>query len=380
MVKANLEKELKSGIASFTAYGKVKITPETFPLEDSQSQSGWVYRRASFPIQMGETNSIYVQMMGGHHANNGVIYGVPRKEGKSQDVAWSLRNDPDVLESIADYAFLRARIEKDEQGNVIEKKFLSELDLIDYLASHLENETEVYVSGQVEYQRYKGKVQRSFNVRTIGLNENNHEAGATMRQTYLVDDMSLARGWERELAKDGKTVINAYVPQYVSKENGKSIKQVLAFPQQIVFKSSEEDLEKRSKALKKFFKPAKNVVREMALVCELYRGYEKVTGQVEFSDRVKDIIWGGFESEESIKNTPMVTGTLVDETVFKTIMLKQLDDGSIDVRVADRYAPEALIIRGDDEDIEKSTDANAVFSTDNTNDPFSDDNLFGNGD
>ena len=74
MPKAKLEKELKPGIARFTARGRASISSDTFPAQTTESKSGWVYKRVGFPVKIGDSNSIYVQMMGGYSKRKPVVH------------------------------------------------------------------------------------------------------------------------------------------------------------------------------------------------------------------------------------------------------------------------------------------------------------------
>ena len=382
MTKTKLETELHGGYASFRFCGTVSVNEDTFPKEDTTSDSGWKYRRASFPVKISDSNSLYVQMMGGRASTNPVVY-VRNKEGQPIQLKWDMRNNADVQKNVDPNDFIVIRIEEDGDGKLIAKKFVSEVDAIDYLADHLSDGTKVHIGGNVEYQRYNGEVSRSFNVNRITLAEEETKPYAFMQQTYLIDAHTLPRKWEKTLEEDRQIKLNVFVPQYVGKENGKTIKRTLAFSQQITFKT--ENAEKGIKAVEKFFKVDKKVVRELPLQTKVIYGYEQSTGNIEMTPELQELVDLGIMTEEQIKSEATVTGKKVDETIFDHPVIRK--DGDITKLYGlDRYAPEALIIPDDDEDEVVESKEEKVFEEDGVSndvaeqsdeeDPFADDELF----
>lgn len=382
MTKTKLETELHGGYASFRFCGTVSVTEDTFPKEDTTSGSGWKYRRASFPVKISDSNSLYVQMMGGRASTNPVVY-VRNKEGQPIQLKWDMRNNDDVQKNVNPNDFIVIRIEEDDDGKLIAKKFVSEVDAIDYLADHLVDGTKVHIGGNVEYQRYNGEVSRNFNVNRITLAKEETKPYAFMQQTYLVDAHALPRKWEKTLEEDHQIKLNVFVPQYIGKENGKTIKRTLALPQQITFKA--ENAEKGIKAVEKFFKVDKKVVRELPLQVKIIYGYEQSTGNIEMTPELQDLIDLGIMTEEQIKSEATVTGKKVDETVFDHPVIRKDGDYSMFYGL-DRYAPEALIIPDDNEDEVAESEEEKVFEEDGVSndvaeqsdeeDPFADDELF----
>lgn len=372
-MKTKLETELRTGYANFRICGLPSINEETFPTEDKVSDSGWKYRRASFPVKIGDTCSIYVQMMGGRASEDPVVYS-RNKDGQPMQVKWSLRNNEEVLSNIDSRQFIRIGIEKDEQGKLIKKEFLSEVDAIDYLAEHMTNE-KVVVTGRVEYSYYNGAVQRSLNITGIFLAKEDEEPCSNLRQTYLLDSHALPAKWEKKFEEEKQLTINAFVPQYISKYDGKSIKRTMALPQQFVVRFKAAD-DRTKKAIKKLFVVDKKVVREMNLLNKIIYGYEKTTGAVEITPELQDLIDCGLMTEEQIQSEATISGQKVDETVFvRPIIRGDRENGGTLPYMTDRYAPEALVVLDDDEE-----DQDTIFTEDEdenvSQDIFTDDDLF----
>lgn len=350
----NLETELRSGVSRFSAYGKVSISADTFPTDAVKAASGYTYKRVSFPVSVGDNNTIYVQMMGGYSPKKPVIY-ARNTDNDPIEVNWDLRTNENILENIADRSFVKVRLEKDADGKLIEKKFLSEFDAITYMADHLKDGQQVYIGGDVEYRHYNGQIQRSFNMTTVALDENeDREPSAQLSQTYLIDSTSVDRDWEDQLEEKKQLVVNAYVPQYVGKHEGKQIKKTLAFPQQFVLKATDENMDKRKAIVKRFLLTDEDVVRELSLLCDLVDGYEESTGNVELSDDLKELIKLGFMTEEAAEKQMTIGGNRVRETVLVRPMLRR-NNGQPELMMEDKYAPEALVFLQaimDDEEID----------------------------
>lgn len=350
----NLETELRSGVSRFSAYGKVSISADTFPTDDVKAASGYTYKRVSFPVSVGDNNTIYVQMMGGYSPKKPVIY-ARNTDNDPIEVNWDLRTNENILENIADRSFVKVRLEKDADGKLIEKKFLSEFDAITYMADHLKDGQQVYIGGDVEYRHYNGQIQRSFNMTTVALDENeDRKPSAQLSQTYLIDNTSVDRDWEDQLEEKKQLVVNAYVPQYVGKHEGKQIKKTLAFPQQFVLKATDENMDKRKAIVKRFLLTDEDVVRELSLLCDLVDGYEESTGNVELSDDLKELIKLGFMTEEAAEKQMTIGGNRVRETVLVRPMLRR-NNGQPELMMEDKYAPEALVFLQaimDDEEVD----------------------------
>ena len=353
----NLETELRSGVSRFSAYGKVSISADTFPTDAVKAASGYTYKRVSFPVSVGDNNTIYVQMMGGYSPKKPVIY-ARNTDNDPIEVNWDLRTNENILENIADRSFVKVRLEKDADGKLIEKKFLSEFDAITYMADRLKDGQQVYIGGDVEYRHYNGQIQRSFNMTTVALDENeDRKPSAQLSQTYLIDSTSVDRDWEDQLEEKKQLVVNAYVPQYVGKHEGKQIKKTLAFPQQFVLKATDKNMDKRKAIVKRFLLTDEDVVRELSLLCDLVDGYEESTGNVELSDDLKELIKLGFMTEEAAEKQMTIGGNRVRETVLVRPMLRR-NNGQPELMMEDKYAPEALVF------------LQAIMDNEEVDDPF----------
>lgn len=380
-----LEKELKRGSASFKAWGQASVTEDTFGEPQVSKKSTYKYVRVNLPVKISEGRTIYVEMMGGYDPAKPILKRFSKEQGEGMmDIKWEHRKQKEIIDSVALSQVISIRIERNEQGKLIQKRFLSEIDASEYLAEHLQDGAEIYVGGEVQYSRYDGKIQRKYSVRTISLNEGYtdkdgnekepHEHEAIIRQSYLLDDTSLSRKWAKELENDGETKMSAWVAQYIGKEDGVEIKKTLPLAQEIVIRPTDEP-EKLKKVLENILKVPKNVVREIVLKCKIIDGYTQGTGDVEITQEVQELIDCGLMTEEEVVQETTVRGTRISELVFQSPALA-LNDGVRKLLSEDKYDPEVLIVPEYEDDEDEDTDDSAAdggFKDDDLGDLSEDD-------
>lgn len=360
-----LKNELENGARrQLYLAGKAKIVEDSFGSKQV-SKSGYVYRRAGFAVKVGETRSIYVTLMGGYSQGNPVIY-AQNKDNEQMQINWKQRNNPEILKQVADYSFINMAIEKDEDGNLIQKKFLSEYDAIEYMSEHLEDGANVLINATANYSLYNDDTQRDFNITSISLDlgytdsktGEKHEArtpAARLTQTYLITSESLSDDYEQELAEEEKTTINAWVPQYLSKLNGESIKRVVALPQKFTVRVKEGNVDKAKLLLDRFIIPEdSDIVREITLRMDILDGYSTSQGKIDLEDlddEVREMLEMGLTSEEDLNKQLFVSGDRISETTFKEIIL---DRDTKRIMKADKYTLSVLsmpIVDDDEEEV-----------------------------
>ncbi|PWT35102.1 hypothetical protein DKZ29_08030 [Limosilactobacillus reuteri] len=354
-----LDKELERGKAQFAIGGTVTIKDSTFPEKDADGnfretvseKTGFSYMKVGFSVKANDSQSAYVTLFGGHnpsHPEKDVIYAT-NTEKETTKIKWSLRKNEEILKSLADWSFVHIQIEKDENGELISKKFLSQIDAIIYLSEHLKDGMDIRVSGTIDYQEYNGEVQRTYNVSRITLNTPNKDGKvnhyARIRQTYLVDDKALSKHWEEELENDGKTTLSLWVPQYV----GGTTKKVLPMAQDLVVGVMKDNLDLTKKIVKKLFIPSSKAIREIHTIDKIVYGVKEEKGQVEFTPEVQELIDMGFMDKEDVENADTITGNRVDEIVFERPAFEIIGDKK-QLAMADRYAPEAITVQDSEEE------------------------------
>ncbi|KRL08028.1 hypothetical protein [Liquorilactobacillus hordei] len=354
--KNKLEKELKRGYASFRAWGMVGLGEDSIGEPQVSKHSTYKYANANFALKFGEGQQVYVQLMGGYDPAKPILKRFSKNKDEGiMDIKWEHRDNEEILKQVADNSFIFVSLEHKEDGKLDEKKFLSELDAIAYLKTNLKDGEEVFVSGDIEYSRYNGKIQRRLNIKRIRLNEGYKKSDGTEvephkheilgTQTYLVDNTSVSKRYDKELIEDGKTIISAFVPQYISKEDGKEIKEVVALPQSITVTATEENLELRKKVVEKFFKvKSRDVVREITCNIGFNEGYEQSSGDIELNDEVKELIELGLADEDEIKSELTIRGNKISEVLFLRPRTDKDESGQPRLMLEDKYDPEVLVV------------------------------------
>lgn len=362
MAAEELLTELKGGQSSFSLMGKAVVKDNA--LEGVQQKEGktWRHVNSSFGVDTGDGNTIYARIWGGYKTDNPVLHKRSAEDNKYFQIPWGERLNEERIDSVSPFDIFRAGFERGEDGRLIVKEFLSEIDFEEYLREHLADGMPVRVNGDVEYSEYNDDINRRYNIRSVFLAEPyKNKDGETIspeplsqiRQTYLLDEHSLERGWEKELSKEGKTIVGAFVPQYLSQlQKGKKyieFKKTVPLAQAIVIKmkdaTDEKELESKKKIINMFFKVKRDTVREIVLINNINEGYDEATG-VEINDEMRELIEMGVFTEEDIKKQVTIRGNRISELVFsQPAVTKDKDSGDVKLQLNDnKYSPEALIV------------------------------------
>lgn len=353
--------ELKGGVSSFSLMGTAVVRDNALQGIQQKEGSTWRHVDSSFGVSTGEGNTVYARIWGGYKTDNPILRRW-NNDNEFVEIKWENRLAEGVIDDIRPSELFRAGFEKDEDGRLITKEFLSEIDFEEYLIEHLADGMPVRVRGDVEYNEYNDDIYRRYNVKSVFLAETytNKEGEvvtpkplAQVRQTYLLDEDALDKRWEKELQEDGRTTLSLFVPQYLStrKVGDKYVpfKKTVPLHQGVVVKMSsapdEKEIMTKKKIMDKFFKVKRDTVREIVLVNNINEGYEEATG-VEINDELQELIDLGIMTEDDIKNQVTIRGNKVSELVFaQPAVLRNRDTGEVRLQLDDsKYAPEALIV------------------------------------
>lgn len=148
---------------NFRFVGKLSIpkgSDKFKPYSENTSASGWKSRKLMFNVK-AKGNIESCELFGGYSEKNPIIYGYTKGEngekGKSVQIPWSKRQDEKVIENQAQWKLSTIKLDDD-----VSMKFLSHWDMIQSLRDLLElpeyKEKTYAVTGNIEYQNYKGKV------------------------------------------------------------------------------------------------------------------------------------------------------------------------------------------------------------------------------
>lgn len=319
---------LQKGKSFAVVTGKAKINEKTFSGDMTSDKTGYVYTRLNLGVEIRKGSVIYTEQMGGYAPDKPVIYSMNKEDNSQVEINFADRLNEKVVESVADFKTLKVGLERDDKGELIIKKFLSPMDVHDYLKEHLKDGMEVTVRGSFKFSEYNDNVQRKFEIQNIFLPypQKDKETGevlpteykAVFTQTILVDEDSFEKITPQD-KKDGEVVIKSFAVDYVGKKNGKQIKKNLPFRLPITVKINKEKPELTEKIIEKLFDVPKGKVRELTIEGDIIEGYDEqeVSEQdIELSDEIKELIELGLYSEEEAKAKMTVRGNKVSKLVF----------------------------------------------------------------
>lgn len=363
-----LLKELKGGLSNFTFIGEAMIDKDSFSGEIIKEGKTWCHTDSSFGVRISDKRQSFVKLYGGYKIDKPFLFAF-NKDFDAIKIKWEDRFNEELWEDLNNRSFYTAKIEKDEEGKLITKRFLSAIDFAEYLSEHLTNGASIMATGDIEYGVYGAdneKLSKKYNLKAVYLNESykrNEEtvekrpATAIARQTFLLDEYAVDKENVRELKKEGKTAIQAFVPQYISsKKVGDSFveyKQVDPIPVPLVFTAKgEKGTDEFDKSIKiietiweKFFKVKKDKIREIGLYAEIAEGSDGERGKVVIDDKMRMLIDIGVLSEEDVLSQMTHNGVRRSEFVYVKPIIRAGEDGNMDIQINDdKYSPEAMVI------------------------------------
>lgn len=388
MAKKTTERTpLKKSVSQFNLVGRVKLTDNTFAIDNESSTSDYIYSRANIGVDTGN-GVVFSSLMGGYFATkDSVIYvhGTKMNEaGKPVDdfenrftIDWEDRFDDDILETVGSGCFIRVGIEKDNKGKTYVKKFLSAYDVIEYLSEHLEDGMVVNISGDMQYQYYNDSVSVQKNIKSIYLStKGEDEFKGEFRQTILLDGDSVGK-----LDREKNTYpIDCYVVDYVGKLDGTEIKQNVVMPKTFYFDVLDpENTDKTKKLLDKFFKPSKKgKILEIGVIGSFCEGGVISTVTLdELDEDVKIMVDAGMLSEEDALSK-YTTGNVERRMVIKQFITKNISEDPekkqlVIMKDEDKYTIDDLVfisqfIDNDSDEEEVTNDASSVDNNEEESD------------
>ena len=193
--KAVLEK--KGWANSFVLVGEAKINADyTYKLDERSEKSDWVYNSLNLGVDCGDVcGTVYAELMGGYGAERDNVVYVHGKDEDGKDdfenrftIDWDDRFDEKILESVGDLCFMTVGLEKDKNGKVFYKKFLTPYDMIAYINENLEDGMVVNVKGQLKYSSYEGnvKVRKEISSLVLSKADDRSKYHANFTQTMLL--------------------------------------------------------------------------------------------------------------------------------------------------------------------------------------------------
>ncbi|KYG38129.1 hypothetical protein [Bacillus gaemokensis] len=357
--KDNKKEGLQKEKGFNTLIGKVKVNDKTFSGIQVSEKTGYNYVRINFGVETEEGNTVYCEMMGGYFPSKPVIIASSKDDNSRLEINWADRLNEMIVDSVSDFRLHKIGLDRNEKGELNIKKFLSPVDVHEYLKENLKDGMEISVRGKFGFSEYNQETQRKFQIQNIFLpfQKKDEESGellpveykAEFVQTILLDEESFKRVTKQD-REAGEVVVSAYVVDYVNKKDNKEIKKNLPFSQPIVVPINKENPEMTEKILDALFKVKKGKVRRLTIEGKIVEGFEKQEvseADIEISPEIQELIAMGLYSEEEAKKKMTVRGNKVSKLVFtRPHIMKDKDDATKIMmdKSDDIYTPEDLVI------------------------------------
>lgn len=226
--------ELKKHTARFEAIGTVKIGERTFNLNAENANKSWTYSSMNLELDCGgqickidlfggfNTNEPYDIMRNAHnewfkrgnYEGRRFVY-----DGDAQKrISWEDRFDKDILSTLDYGDKIKVKL-----GSGSSVEFITQYDLVNYLAEEVENGTALKVVGEIVFKyNEKGEVVEELQVSQIysAFSGVPHKLTKTVR--VLVDGNATE---ENERVK-----LNAFVVEYIKQIDEEKINKLIALP------------------------------------------------------------------------------------------------------------------------------------------------------
>lgn len=351
---ATLEK--KDCAASFTIRGTAVLKDNSFSLNAHSNTSDWIYNRSNIGVNCGpKFGTVFVSNMGGY-SKDGVniirAFGKDEKTGLTDfsikiEVDWENRFDKAILDQIGDFSFYTADIEKDTNGKIVTRKFLSQYDFVEYLSNNMENGQDYSFAGNVKYQEYNGSVRQTREIKRVYLVEADEEK----RHAYFTQTVFCGPDSVVEKDKEKKTVtIQGYVFEVLNKYKGHKLDQYETIPLPFTFEIDMNGEVDRTPMIKKFFMH-KSGYNKIGIIFRYFSGGEVIHTSVDDLDEdIKLLVEMGAITEEEALADCAGNTSYENKYIFEKIRIsKKTDDDGVT-----KATPQLELKFYDNEDIDEN--------------------------
>ena len=358
MAKVKEKKALdkKGWIQSFTLVGKAALGKFTFNIDAHSEKSDYIYSRMLLNVDCGEKYGlVQSQLMGGYSISNPYpvyVHGkkIDEKTGREVDdfdnsytIDWEDRLDESILEDVGNLCFIRIGIERDKDGKVVEKRFLTDYDAINYLSDTLKDGTEIKVKGQLKYSIYNDAIQVTKQINSIFLKTDKDTPIAMFTQTMLLNKDSVGKFDKDKMVYPIVGMILEKFKEYNGNDltDGGSVRGGKFVPLRKVFdyEVDPDNKEKADLVISKVFKVKKNITM---LTCEgifVEGGATVQATEADIPADIKELIdLGAYSMEEALEKCSENKGTerrmilkrpflrMVGEEGNKTLQIQKFED------------------------------------------------------
>lgn len=382
--------EKKNWSSTFMLIGQAKVNDYTYKMDEKSEKSDWIYNSLNLGVYCGETSgTVYAELMGGYGAErDNVVYVHGKKEDGTDDfdnrftIDWDDRFDSDILESVGDLCFLTAGLERDKNGKVFYKKFLTPYDLISYVHDNLEEDMVLNVKGNLKYSTYNDETQVKKEINSIVLSKADDVSKykANFTQTMLLTKDSVGKPDKDK----GVIPIYAKVLDYIKEWKGKTVKCNIPYSKTFEYEIDLSNRELVEKVVGKVFKVSKGVT-EVTFEGDLIEGGAVVTAtEDDIPDDIKTLIEiGVYTLDEALTKCTVNTGRarrmVIRKPQIKMVEGKDGNKTPIIQKFEKKYDEEDLILdfMYSDEEYEDD-DAGSANDSDDVETNTSDDDWLNN--
>lgn len=344
----------KGWVSQFDLYGTVKPNENSFKINQSKEGSSYVYNSMNLGVFCGEKfGTVFADAIQGYDsAKESVIFAHGKDENGRDDydnrieVAWNDRLDEDITKEIGLGCFIRVGLERQSDGKLFVKNFLSAYDAIAYIKENLstEEETLVHIKGRLKYSFYNDKVQVKKEITAIYLTDREpKDYEATFKQSVLLDKESASA---KDIDKStGVMPVSATILDYLGKVNGVDFKAQYPFvvPMEYVFDLTNKEL--TTKVYNKLFKVKKGYTMITFVGNFIESGAIIKPTLDDIPDDIKELIDLGIYSEEDALKACADNGSRVrrmvlvkpeirlddEKNAIVQLFTEVFDDGDLDV-------------------------------------------------
>ena len=217
---------------SFRFTGEYKSVKEGLREINSKNNPKWSGRELTFSIK-NSTGSQQVRLFGGKTEGKGIITFSKDKDEKGKsvklEIPFSKRLDKAVIDSVANF----------KKFKILDEEFITELDVIDYLEENLLDleGKRVTVTGNVEFDVYKGKIYQKYYVSNIFEARDEVKDGFKGNLAVFLTPNTISEDYLKGksvnfklIENDGKLPLNVYIEQYNKDKSTREEKPYLYIP------------------------------------------------------------------------------------------------------------------------------------------------------
>lgn len=307
----------------FNAVGRINYKVEDF-ISEKSSQNNPNYKYCRLTLYLNVNNSKHrISLIGGFYPTT-QLYALKKETGETFTVSFPDRFDKNILANIDEKSFKKILINEDDKT---EHLFLSDFDFIREIPKLIPNKSQIFISGEISFNEYEGKLQKNFkinNIKLLGLD------GDELKTEYFKLNYSVLLD---ENSFDGEFIenegdIELKLSTYFYQKSGKDSVNVYKLP--IYFKPDKiADVDAFKKNCLNMFNAGKGQVRKMHFSGSLYNGKEMANvEELEVDEELKNLYESGFISEAEYNRTAFGEVKYLEKIYANTILFNSETKGA----------------------------------------------------